>query len=313
MARRTRQNEMSGFWDLFKRKKTPEQKALFDVFAKPPSQLPALPSRPGEIVPAPKKPSLIDVFRPKTQLPAKPAPAKKEISLPEVLAPKLPARPRPPEKAVEWTALIPRETPEEAKPLSEVARTAFKPRDLPPPKYVFIQPSAPPEVEAKRAYELVVAPQTRAEWKLPTREELADHFRKTNDLEAMWNFIRDVRSNPAFKKDQVVASWRGDPMLVPLDPVVYKEKFTDFANFYGIPWGVMQMYLSVPPEQADVAEEALWTDVLSPLNAMVPEAFELLKPQDIPGFFNVSFMEPSGQYYLFYVEPLIGIGGQGAA
>lgn len=304
MARRTRENEMSGIFDFLKRKK--EQKSLFDLPA--PS-----PPKPGELIPAKKaeKRSLIDIFRPKPHLPARPEPGKKEISLPEVFAPKLPALPEappPPPKQIEWGELIPPPSPPEAKPISEVVRT-FRSRESPAPKYVFIQPSAPPEIEPRRSFELIVAPQTRVEWKLPSVEELAAHFRRTNNLEAMWDYIRNVRADPDFKREQLASSWRGVPITVPLDPIVYREKYTDFANFYGIPWAVMELYLNVPPALEKEAEEALWKNVISPLNIMVPEAFELLKPQDIPGFFNVSFIEPSGQYYLFYVEPLLGIGG----
>lgn len=316
MARRSRQKEMSGIFDFLRGKKRSEQKSLFDVFAKPSTQLPALPSQPGGITPTPQeKSSVVDIFRPKPHLPAKVEPGKKEISLPEVFAPKLPSRAQgvPPEKAVEWGTIIPSPPPQQIAPVSEVVREVFRPTSPPPPKYVFVRPSEPPQVEAKRGYEMIVAPQKRLEWQLPTVEQLAEHFRRTNNLGAMWDYIRSVRGSLDFKKDQLIASWRGDPMVVPLDPVVFKEKFTDFANFYGIPWAVMETYLNAPPEHEKEAEDALFADVISPLNVMVPEAFEMLKPQDIPGFFNVSFMDPSGQYYLFYVEPLMGIGGQGAA
>jgi hypothetical protein len=316
MARRARQNEMSGIFDFLRGKKKSEQKSLFDVFEKPASQLPALPPQAGEMVPAPSpQRSVIDIFRPKPHLPAKAEPGKKEISLPDVFAPKLPARAEalPPEKAVEWGTLIPSTPPQPLTPVSEVVREVFRPPAPASAKYVFMRPSEPPQVEAKRSYEMIAVPQKRLEWQLPTVEQLAEHFRRTNNLEAMWDFIRTTRSSLEFKKDQLIASWRGDPMIVPLDPVVYKEKFTDFANFYGIPWAVMETYLNVAPEHEKTAEDALFADVISPLNVMVPEAFEMLKPQDIPGFFNVSFMDPTGQYYLFYVEPLMGIGGQGAA
>lgn len=316
MARRTRKKEMSGIFDFFSKKKKPEQKSLLDVFSKP--TLPALPSPGGGIIPAPKpeKRSVADVFRPKPKLPARTEPSQRGVSLPEVFSPKLPAVPEaaPRQKeTVPWKELIPAPAQEEAKPVSEVARTVFKPEAPPPTKYVFIRPSAPPEISPRRPYGMIVSPERRLDWKLPTPEELAQHFRKTNNLDAMWDYIRQVRAHPEFKKDQLIASWRGAPIEVPLDPVVYREKYTDFANFYGIPWAVIENYLNVPPEQERQAEEALWIDVLSPLNIMIPETFEMLKPDDIPGFFNVSFIEPSGQYYLFYVEPLIGIGGQGAA
>jgi hypothetical protein len=314
MARRARQNEMSGIFDFLKGKKKSEQKSLFD-FSKP--QLPALPPKPGEMIPAPKpeRGSVIDVFRAKPHLPAVPEPSRREITPADVLAPRLPARresapPTPP--PVQWQSLIPAAAPKEERPMSEVARTVFAPSERPPTRYVFLRPSEPPQIAPQRPHQMIVHPQGRTEWKLPTVEELADHFRKTNNLDAMWNFIRETRAHPDFKVDQQMAYYRGEPMVVPIDPVSYRERYTDFANFYGIPWAVMETYLNAPEQYEKEAEEALWRDVLSPLNIMVPEAFELLKPDDIPGFFNVSFVEPSVEYSLVYVEPLFESGGQGA-
>lgn len=378
MARRTRPKELSGLFDFWKKKaKEPEQSSVYDVFStsKRGELIPA-PKRPGELIP-PKPPpsSVIEVFRPKSQLPARAEPEKREIS---VFAPKAPGRPAEPAKPMEWAALIPAPPPQEMKPVVEAAQEVFQPT-RPPTRYHFLKPSTPPEVQAKRTYEMIVAPQARTEWTLPTVPELAEHFRRTNELDQIWNYIRQARAHPEFRKDQLIASWRGKAIEIPIDPVVYREKYTDFANFYGIPWAVVQSFLNVPPEQAEAADEALWMNLFSPLNAMVPETFETLKPADIPGYFNVSFIEKVdveeakkyqkeidrlqeevrilttqllnldrsdpryaeawqslrksiddrraalnewmqalsklqtiGQYYLLYVEPLLGIGGQGA-
>lgn len=309
MARIARRKEMSGIFDLFKGKKKSEQKSLIDVFGK--AQLPAV--APQELIQQqkPKPSSPIDVFRSKPQLPAQREPARR-AALPEVFVPKPPSAVAP-TKPREWTSVVPVQPEAPSKPVSEAVREAFRQEQPEAPKYVFVRPSAPPEIQAKRKYEMIVSPQQRLDWQLPTVEQLAEHFKRTNSLDDMWNFIRQVRSDPEFKKEQLASSWRGVPMIVPLDPVVYREKFTDFANFYGIPWAVMETYLNVPPEQEKAAEDALFAEVISPLNVLVPEAFEMLKPKDLPGFFNISFMEPGGQYYLFYIEPLLGIGGQGAA
>jgi hypothetical protein len=153
----------------------------------------------------------------------------------------------------------------------------------------------------------ITAPSTAPvmEWRLPTAEQLAEHFRRTNNLEGMWETIRNARAHPEFKIDQVAYYRRGIPMIIKLDPIVFQETYTDFANFYGIPWGVIAMYLDVPREQAKAGEDALWESVLSPLNAMLPDAFEILKPADLPGYFNASFTEPKGTYWLSYVEPML--------
>lgn len=59
-----------------------------------------------------------------------------------------------------------------------------------------------------------------------------------------------------------------------------------------------------PQDEAE-AEDLVWNNVISPLNIVVPDAFHLLKPRDIPGFFTISFDERTGQWWLYYVEPML--------
>lgn len=304
MARKTRQ-EMSGVFDYFSKKKKKEQKSLWEMI------LPPLPSTnpPSET----KEKTVISFFKPKSNLPAEP----RKSFLPSVdfLIPKEKKTAQKPLSILPEVTLPKAE--KERKPLEEGFKEVFKssPKTQ---RYVFVNPSAPPVSVPVRPYGLP-APKTAPvmEWVLPSPSELAEHFRKTMNLPAMWDEIRRTRSTPEFKKDQLIYSWQGVPMMIPLDPVVYQEVYTDYANFYGIPWNVMSMYMNVPPGQQKAAEEALQNNVISPLNAMVPEAFDLLKPQDIPGFFNVTFTEPAGEYWLFYIEPklegLLPPGGFGGA
>jgi hypothetical protein len=172
-------------------------------------------------------------------------------------------------------------------------------------KYFYLRPSATPVMTPQRHYGLpTVSTAPVVEWAFPEPKQLADHFRKNMHLEEIWNYIRRSRLDQRFKQDQIIYYRQGIPMVIPIDPIVYQEIYTDFANFYGIPWEVMSMYLSAPPEEQKAAEDALWKNVISPFNAMLPEAFEQLKPRDLPGYFNASFREPSGQYWLNYIEPL---------
>jgi len=320
MGRKTRK-EMSGIFDYFKRKKS-EQKSLFDAFSSGamipagPSQLPSAPKEKRDLfafldpnaAPARKeKKSLIQRLLP--PLPSFPSETKKALPISEVT----PTR----KAAPEWGEMFSRPTKEEP-PVSGMFEKMVKAEEPPPPKYVLINPSVPPETLV-RPHGLP-APRTAPvmEWKLPSAGQLADHFQQTMSLPAMFNEIREIRATPEFKKDQLVYSWQGLPMMIPIDPVVYQEAYTDWANFYGIPWGVIQMYVDVPPEHQKEGDDALWNNVLSPLNALLPEAFEKMKPPDLPGFFNVSFTEPRGEYWLYYIEPRltspeIPLGGFGGA
>jgi len=308
MARKTRR-EMSGVFDYFKKKKKEEeQKSLWELVVPP-----TAPSHPAS---QPEEKSLIDYFRPKSNLPAKAEPKKSFLPSFDFLVPKeKKAAPRPLSILPEVT-LPKAEKPK--KPLEEGFKEVFKGPPETKQRYVFLNPSRPPEGIPIRPYGLP-APATAPvmEWTLPTPSQLATHFRKTMNLPAMWDEIRRIRALPEFKKDQLIYSWQGVPMMIPLDPVVYQEVYTDYANFYGIPWNVMSMYITVPEGQQKAAEEALMNNVISPLNAMVPEAFDLLRPADIPGFFNVTFTEPAGEYWLFYIEPklegLLPPGGSGGS
>lgn len=298
---------MSGVLDFFRKK--PGQKSLFDVFKTPSkSQLPALPipaEKPG--LPAPikeEKKSLFAFMDPTAPPPPKSHLKEKALSFLNVLKRTEPKKaqdvpPPPSQPMAPWQEMFP--VREEPAPSEMFAQSDEPP---PPSRYVFLSPSAPAEQRPPRAHGLP-APSTSPvmEWTLPTVEQLAAHFQETNDLPSIWNAIREARAHPDFRKDQLIYSWQGQPMVIPLDPIVYQEMYTDFSNFYGIPWGVISMYLDVPAQHEKAGKDALWNNVLSPLNSMIPDVFEILKPDDIPGFFNVTFTEPSGKYWLYYIEP----------
>lgn len=320
MGRRTRQ-EMSGIFDYFKKKS--KQKSLFDAFSSgalipaPPSQLPAAPKKekrdlfafldPGAAAPPKEKKSLIQRLLP--PLPSFPS-SKKALPISEVTPSKAPI--------AEWGEMFSKSSKEERSQSAMFEKMVEAEEPPPPPKYVLINPSVPPETPTRPHGLPALSTAPVMEWTFPTADQLAEHFHRTMKLPEIFSEIRAIRATPEFKKDQLVYSWQGIPMMIPVDPVVYREKFTDWANFYGIPWGVVVMYVDVPPEYQKEGEDALWNNVLSPLNSLLPEAFEKLKPPDLPGFFNVSFTEPAGEYWLYYIEPrLEGIsappGGFGGA
>lgn len=289
MARTPARKEMSGIFDAFKKK--PGQKSLFDAIV--PGKEPPLPA-----LPAPRE---------KTGLPALPA-GQKSLFDPFVSKKSEPSRevakPKPVEsQPIPWAEMFP--VSNEPSPM-EMFREARQEVE-PPTKYVFLEPSAVPEIYPPRPYSLPTKEATMRSWRLPSAEEMAGHFQRTMNLDAMWEDIRHFRSQPNYKKDQLKNAKKGIPMMTPIDPIVHREMYTDFSNFYGIPWAVIEAYLSSARTEKEekVAEDLLWDEVLSPLNTRLPNAFELLKPSDIPGFFTATFDEGSGNYYLYYVEPML--------
>ena len=301
MAKKAKR-ELSGIFDFWKKKKKePEQKAVLEVFR---PGLPALPAPPSLPVPAkpPKRP-VFEVFRPETRLPAKPTPAgtmaPHEVFSRKELIP-LPGT-KPPAEKKPMELVVPSFMEEEfSVPTEAVEKVFAPPREEEPLKYVFVQPSRTLEPAAPGGELIVPGVSPIMGFRIPTPPELADHFRKTLELPALFDEVRRIRSTQEFVNSQLASYDRGEPALIPLDPVVYREMYTDFSKFYGIPWSLMDSFLSRP-----TGAEELWTHVIAPLNSMVADAFEILKPEDIPGFFTVSFVEPSMEYWLFYVEPLL--------
>jgi hypothetical protein len=292
---------MSGIFDIFRKKSG--QKSLFDAFPSG-GMIPATPPQPKEkrdlfafldpnaATASPKGKSLIQRLLP--PLPSFPS----EKGLPSEVIPARESAPAAP--IAQWGEMFSRPTKEEP-PVSKMFEKMMKAQE-PPPKYVLINPSSPPETPV-RPHGLPASSKPVTEWTFPSAGQLAEHFHLTMKLPEIFSEIRAIRETPEFKKDQLIYSWQGVPMMIPIDPVVYREKYSDWANFYGIPWGVIQMYVDVPPEYQKEGDDALWNNVLSPLNSLLPEAFERMKPPDLPGFFNVSFTEPAGEYWLYYIEP----------
>jgi len=276
---------MSGLFDFMKKPKKPEQKSLYPAPI-PASNLPA---------PVEKKLNPLSIFKPQSTLPVK----KKETpGFFSALIPSAPEKqeviPAPPPASRAPAVAFPMAEEEkgEVRDIFAPMRPPQAPQPTPATRYVFIKPSAPPAT-LPRVYGLPApAPQPVREWGLPNPYQLAEHFKKLLDLPQIWDRIRDIRAMPAFKYEQIENYRIGIPMVIPITPVVYREFYIDFAEFYGVPWSVVSAYMNVPAEQVKMADEALWNNVFSPLNSMVPEAFEILKPLDIPGFFNVSFTNP---------------------
>lgn len=261
---------MSGFWDVFKKNKP----------------IPGLPA-PKETQLSPYQPSqpkkaLIEYIFPKSVLP------------PKLMEQKKKSEPKP------LTFL------KEAFKPGELKKQASKGKET-PPRYVFLEPSAPPEVYPPRARALPSASQAQKEWSLPSVEELADHLNRTLDLDAIFRDLKTIRSSPDFKKDQVRLAKQGLPMMIPVERIVYQESYTDFFSFYGIPWSVFESYTSwakTPKEEIE-ADKNLWLQVIMPLNDLVTDAFEFLKPDKLPGFFVVETDDQLDFYYLYYVEPML--------
>lgn len=134
-------------------------------------------------------------------------------------------------------------------------------------------------------------------WEAPDIQTMVDHLSEKVDLESVFQNLLENRSMPYYQDVLAEAAFRGIPLYVPISIIDDKNFFTDFADFYGIPWSVVERMSS--PEE-------FFVKVLSPLSIVLTEAFEVLKPDGLPGFFTVDHNGTDGHYWLYYVEPWLG-------
>lgn len=280
------------------------KRSVFDVFRKqepPPSGLPAE-RPPGTIAPVEERPSVIAVFKPgeKRIIPVVEqvtapavflAPTEKTI-IPFVEAITAPAAVLPKSAALEpalvreqkqkelWSKVISEAAPESA-PLEKVVEI-FTPDEVQPQAEVI-----PPNLPAKLHRTLKVLPMPRRAELLPSIEDvtrgLATFFHPIDEL---WDMIRRSRQSPEWQESLAKTGEAKDEFetlgTCGGQPTIYEE----FASFFHIPWEEMRNR-AVVREFDDyeqwVKTDLIWMDIISPLADRLTEAFNLMKPKDLPG------------------------------
>lgn len=249
--------------------------------------IPRSPASPA-VAPAKKeKRSLIDFFVPKLEVFV---PKKEEE---RAIAPR--ERSKPERGMSFWErALGPPEEPEEPQPIEGF----FAPAP--------IQEQPEPFREGPKPT-LLHVPAIETYWQLPSVKELASWFQGTLDTPHLFADLEKVRKSREFLSAMARQTVSGQPVIVPVSTVVWQEFYTDFANFYGIPIAVIESYLQGAETQRerDAADQKLWDEVIAPLNFRLTEAFDLLKPGDLPGFFTVTYREENMTYWLYYIEAML--------
>lgn len=296
MARR-KENvaRMGGLFDFLDPSK---EGSIFDAFGKKPEKprkeqrpdLPALPAPKGSFLPAlpeerrggaliPKetiKEKLLSIFE--AFGPAEEARHETAPLIPEAI------RETPQEMTSEsgtmWEAMF-APTPEEQRPIFEAV-----PVRQDRPKYRFVSPQI-----TKIPYG------AEKEWEFPTLAQMAENLKSKIDLSTVFEELIGNRMTSGYMELLAEAAFRGIPLYTPITVIDDKNFYTDFAEFYGIPWSVM--------ESAGTKEELL-ANLLRPLGHLLTETFELIKPDMLPGFFTVDYNGQDGKYWLFYVEPWLG-------
>jgi hypothetical protein len=268
MPRRTEKRaRMSGLLDIFDVfGPKPEKKRELPGLPAPKEQLPSVRE---ERLPAQKKKeslkeqllSIFDVFGPR-----------KEEMLP---AERVEKKESP--KEAPWEMMF--EPSAEEKPIFEV----YQPEEK--PKYKFVHSGI-----ARIPYEA-------ENWNFPSSpEEMASYISGRLDVQAIFRELGESRETPGYQDLLAEYAFRGLPLYTPIIEIDPRNYYTDFAEFYSIPWSIVERY----------PEEIFRKEIVQPLNMFLSEAFEIMKPEYLPGFFTVDMDGETGKHWLYYVEPWLG-------
>jgi hypothetical protein len=141
------------------------------------------------------------------------------------------------------------------------------------------------------------APRERGAWSLPGAEALAAHLRSMFNLAGIFSTVRAARNAPQFRRDLRHWGARGMPALIPVLPVSTRELYGDIAQFFGIPYSVLDGY-----SRAGDIDPRIWDDLFWPLFDTLSEAFEIEKPGDLPGWFAMEHDPDTDEWWVVYLE-----------
>lgn len=146
-------------------------------------------------------------------------------------------------------------------------------------------------------------------WRMPTRDEWVRWIKDTFDLEDLWKYVRSNRESDGFIEAQNDESENGDPPVMPIETWADGD-WERIFDFFGIPDSVWSPYIdNIKKEEDEVgyfdeAWEAFNVELLYPLSNAIREAFDSIKPKDIPGRFILEDDGQTGTWGLLYYEPL---------
>lgn len=304
---------MSGIFDFFKKKSRPHarggepergltlpQVSIFDVYRpQEEHRFPALrPEEAGPLSVQPPEPRRLPGF----------------LRIFEAFTPTLPAIPEPasaPGPLTIWEEIFGPPATVEERPIAEMfpaqAYEAMLPAEMPPTAEAF---GFPPEQKREPKYTFLRIPKLpslTSEWRIPQPEELADHFQEHFMLDNIFKELEETRKTSEWGQMLLDQAMRGKPLAVPIDPVVHRNFYTDFAKLFNIPWDLIQEYIGQARTQEDLdsATQTLMDYVIGPHMDVLSEAFDILKPTEFPGWFSVDYDKGTNTWWLYYNEIML--------
>jgi hypothetical protein len=299
------------------------------LFMAPPSIKPSgtagLPAErpPGTIAPREERPSLISVLKPgqKTVIPIveqltapavllKPGtkmviPAVESIMLPATVIPKSaelePVLVREQKEKELWSKVIAEVAPESG-PIEKVVE-ALKPKKVEVFRPEEVQPKEeliPPNVPERMHRRLKILPMPRRTELLPSLEEtargLATFFHPIDDL---WNVFRRARQDPAWARSIAKTGFAREEFETLGQCGGFPTIYDEISSFFHIPWEEMRnraVVREIGDQEQWVQTDRIWMDIITPLADRMTEAFNLMKPPDLPGQIVLESSDPHDRH-----------------
>jgi hypothetical protein len=159
---------------------------------------------------------------------------------------------------------------------------------VPPERYEFIR-VGPGEVKR--------IPYESGEWMFPSEGEMAEHLERIIDFDKVFEEVYESTFTDDYQDRLTESVGQGIPLYTPLFKIDDRNLYSDFAEFYGIPWALVEQVRSPDEFKAQF---------LNPLGFILTEVFEAKKTKPLGGFFSVAYNGQDGKYWLYYVEPWLG-------
>lgn len=302
-----------------------EAPSIFQAFRTPPPGPAGLPVERPEtpIAPFVEKPSMFAPFSPGARTmeevrpqafefaePSRPGPLAPIVEKAEELfqavqpsAPPAPYEERMAKQAELWTGMF---EPGPDRPVGEMFRP-FQPSEILPEEQARQDIPIPAEVRVRNPK--VFALPARRDL-IPSVDDLArgilTYFAPIEDL---WQSIREVRMTPLWQQE-VLATGVGKEIYETLGIGQGRPNaLEEFASYFHIPWEEMRARAGIDIQRYQGEEYEVWVDtsriieeIILPVIENLQQAFDLLKPADIPGIMTLEWSADGLQLALVYTE-----------
>jgi hypothetical protein len=161
----------------------------------------------------------------------------------------------------------------------------FTPAEVQP-----IQEVIPPDVPQNLHRQMKILPMPRRQSLFPSIEDVARGLMGLyNPIDDLWDMLREAHNKPKWKeylqkygfakeKFESLGSCGGPPTV-----------FQELSSFMHIPWDEFRNRAKIVDHGESeewVDEEKIWEDIVFPSTEIMTEAFNLIKPPDLPGTFG---------------------------